>query len=82
MFFGIFRVYFIRLNSRFNRVYSVSSTAFKSYTDNIRIEDPGFSLSAIFQLGSVFAIFWYFRNDMLNLKRQFKNYFDSFYVKS
>ena len=32
------------------------------------IDDPGPSLSAIIQLGSVFAIFWYFRKTFFNLK--------------
>ena len=34
------------------------------------IEDPGPSLSAIIQLGSVLALIWYFRNDFLKIKSQ------------
>ncbi len=32
------------------------------------IDDPGMSLSAIIQLGSVFAIAWYFKDDIFKLK--------------
>ena len=32
------------------------------------IDDPGISLSAIIQLGSVFAIAWYFKDDIFKLK--------------
>ena len=43
----------------------VSSTAhLKIISLWLGIEDPGSSLSAIIQLGSVFAIFWYFRKDI------------------
>ena len=42
------------------------------------IDDPGSSLSAIIQLGSVFALFWYFRKDIFNLRsgnsKNFINY--------
>jgi len=34
------------------------------------IDDPGISLSAIIQLGSVFALAWYFRNDIFNFRNQ------------
>ena len=45
----------------------VSSTAhLKIISLWLGIEDPGSSLSAIIQLGSVFAIFWYFRKDILS----------------
>ena len=58
----------------------VSSTAhLKVIPIILGIEDPGFSLSAIFQLGSVFAIFWYFRNDIYKFKKDnLKITFDSF----
>ncbi len=47
----------------------VSSTAhLKIISLWFGIEDPGSSLSAIIQLGSVFAIFWYFRNDIFKFK--------------
>jgi len=49
----------------------VSSTAHLKVISLIfGIDDPGPSLSAIIQLGSVFAIVWYFRKTFFNLKRQ------------
>ncbi len=45
----------------------VSSTAhLKIISLWLGVEDPGSSLSAIIQLGSVFAIFWYFRKDIFS----------------
>ncbi len=50
----------------------VSSTAhLKVVSLFFGIDDPGHSLSAIIQLGSVFALFWYFRNDIFKFKSQF-----------
>ena len=56
----------------------VSSTAhLKVLSLFLGIDDPGPSLSAIIQLGSVFALFFYFRNDFFKLKKQnSKNLFD------
>ena len=49
----------------------ISSTAhLKIISLILGIEDPGSSLSAIFQVGSVFALFWYFRNDFFKLRSQ------------
>ena len=49
----------------------VSSTAhLKVASLFFGIDDPGPSLSAIIQLGSVFAIVWYFRKTFFNLKSQ------------
>ena len=49
----------------------VSSTAhLKVISSLFGIDDPGASLSATIQLGSVFAIAWYFRNDIFNFKSQ------------
>ncbi len=49
----------------------VSSTAHLKVIPLIfGIDDPGPSLSAIIQLGSVFAIVWYFRKTFFNLKSQ------------
>jgi len=49
----------------------VSSTAhLKVISVFLGIDDPGTSLSAIIQLGSVFAITWYFRNDIFNFRTQ------------
>ena len=47
----------------------VSSTAhLKVISLFFGIDDPGPSLSAIIQLGSVFALFWFFRSDIFSLK--------------
>ena len=49
----------------------VSSTAhLKIISLFFGMDDPGPSLSAIIQLGSVFAIIWYFRDDFFKLNRQ------------
>ena len=49
----------------------VSSTAhLKVISLFLGIDDPGASLSATIQLGSVFAIAWYFRNDIFNFRSQ------------
>ena len=50
----------------------VSSTAhLKVISLFFGIDDPGSSLSAILQMGSVFALIWYFKNDIFNLRRQY-----------
>ena len=50
----------------------VSSTAhLKVISLFFGIDDPGPSLSAIIQIGSVLALFWYFRNDIFNLKTKY-----------
>ncbi len=47
----------------------VSSTAhIKVVSHFLGVDDPGTSLSAFIQLGSVFAIAWYFRNDIYNFR--------------
>ena len=49
----------------------VSSTAhLKVISLLLGIDDPGSSLSAILQLGSVLALIWYFRNDFFKLRIQ------------
>ena len=54
----------------------VSSTAhLKIISLFLGMDDPGPSLSAIIQLGSVFAIVWYFRKDIFKNKRQPLNKF-------
>tara|TARA_A100001035_G_scaffold260317_1_gene238487 strand:+ start:427 stop:1233 length:807 start_codon:yes stop_codon:yes gene_type:complete len=61
----------------------VSSTAhLKIISGLFGINDPGSSLSAIIQLGSVFALTWYFRNDFSKLtNHSLKRIFDySIYV--
>ena len=54
----------------------ISSTAhLKVISLLLGIDDPGPSLSAIIQLGSVLAILWYFRNDLLKIKNHSSNKF-------
>jgi len=58
----------------------VSSTAhLKVLSLLLGIDDPGSSLSAIIQIGSVFALLWYFRNDIFKFKiyssKKFTDYF-------
>ena len=49
----------------------VSSTAHLKVISNLLgIDDPGSSLSAIIQFGSVLALLWYFKNDIFKLKSQ------------
>ena len=49
----------------------VSSTAhLKIVSLFFGIDDPGQSVSAIIQIGSVMALFWYFRNDIFKLRSQ------------
>ena len=61
----------------------VSSTAhLKIISLLFGIDDPGSSLSAIIQLGSVFAIFWYFRNDLFRFNKKItKKIYKSFLYK-
>jgi undecaprenyl-diphosphatase len=62
----------------FTEFIPVSSTAhLKVISLLLGLDDPGSSLSAIIQLGSVFALIWYFRNDILNLKSKssIKNFY-------
>jgi len=50
----------------------VSSTAhLKVISLFFGIDDPGPSLSAIIQIGSVLALLWYFKDDIFNSKRQY-----------
>ena len=62
----------------------VSSTAhLKVISHFFGIEDPGSSLSAIIQIGSVLALICYFKNDIFNLRRQFsKNFFEYLFHES
>ncbi|MBO8220920.1 undecaprenyl-diphosphatase UppP [Prochlorococcus marinus] len=53
----------------FTEFIPVSSTAhLKVVSQFLGINDPGSSLSAIIQLGSVLALIWYFKNDIFKLK--------------
>ena len=54
----------------FTEFIPVSSTAhLKVISHFLGINDPGSSLSAIIQLGSVLALIWYFKNDIFQIKR-------------
>ena len=56
----------------FTEFIPVSSTAhLKVISLFLGLDDPGISLSAIIQLGSVFALVWYFRKDIFKFKSQF-----------
>ena len=59
----------------------VSSTAhLKVISLFFGIDDPGPSLSAIIQIGSILALVWYFRNDIFKLRDRYpKNIFDSLF---
>ena len=64
----------------FTEFIPVSSTAhLKVVSHFLGINDPGSSLSAIIQLGSVLALIWYFKNDFFKLKKySSKRIFDNF----
>ena len=58
----------------------VSSTAhLKVISLFLGIDDPGSSLSAIIQLGSVFALGWYFRNDIFKLRTKYSKNFSEYF---
>ena len=60
----------------------VSSTAhLKVVSLFLGIDDPGPSLSAIIQLGSIFALVWYFRNDIFKLKSKYSNLILDYFLK-
>lgn len=60
----------------------VSSTAhLKIISLFFGIEDPGSSLSAIIQLGSVFGLFFYFRNDIFNLRNKYSKKFSQYLLR-
>ena len=58
----------------------VSSTAhLKVVSLFFGVDDPGSSLSAIIQFGSVLALFWYFRDDIFQIRsKSSKKFFDYF----
>ena len=80
MFLEYFEFFLYGLIQGLTEFIPVSSSAhLKVVSLLLGIDDPGLSLSAIIQLGSVLAIFWYFKNDILKFKRQNSNkYFDYF----
>jgi undecaprenyl-diphosphatase len=59
----------------------VSSTAhLKIISIFLGVDDPGASLSATIQFGSVLAIAWYFRDDIFNFRRQSSKYFLEYFL--
>ena len=59
----------------------VSSTAhLKIISLFLGFDDPGISMSAIIQLGSVFALVCYFRKDIFNFRNQFSNKTDDYFL--
>ena len=78
MFPDYFKFFLYGLIQGLTEFFPVSSTAhLKVISLYIGIDDPGPSLSAIIQLGSVLALVWYFRDDFLRLRSQTsKKFFD------
>ena len=78
MFPDYFKFFLYGLIQGLTEFFPVSSTAhLKVISLFFGIDDPGPSLSAIIQLGSVLALVWYFRDDFLRLKSQTsKKFFD------
>ena len=71
MFSDYFKFFLYGLIQGLTEFFPVSSTAhLKVISSFFGIDDPGPSLSAIIQMGSVLAIVWYFRNDFLKLRSQ------------
>ena len=61
----------------FTEFLPISSTAhLKIFSELFGIDDPGSSISAILQLGSVIAILFYFRRDILFRKKSLINFFN------
>ena len=71
MFSEYLKFFLYGLIQGFTEFFPISSTAhLKVISLFFGIDDPGPSLSAIIQLGSVFALLWYFRNEFFKLKSQ------------
>jgi len=71
MFSEYLKFFLYGLIQGFTEFLPISSTAhLKVISLFIGIDDPGPSLSAIIQLGSVLALLWYFRNGFFKLKSQ------------
>ena len=67
----------------FTEFIPVSSTAhLKVLSVFFGIDDPGHSLSAIIQLGSVTALIWYFRNDFLRFRSQSSRKISDYLLKN
>ena len=78
MFSEYLKFFLYGLIQGFTEFIPISSTAhLKVISLFFGIDDPGPSLSAIIQLGSVLALLWYFRNEFFKLKNQSsKKFFD------
>ena len=83
MFLECLKFFLYGLIQGLTEFFPVSSTAhLKVVSSFFGLDDPGPSLSAIIQLGSVLALLWYFRQDFYNLKSQsLKNIFSNFIHK-
>ena len=69
MFLEYLKFIFYGLIQGFTEFIPVSSTAhLKVISQLLGFDDPGSSLSAVIQLGSVFALVWYFRNSIFKLR--------------
>ena len=69
MFLEYLKFIFYGLIQGFTEFIPVSSTAhLKVISQLLGFDDPGSSLSATIQLGSVFALVWYFRNSIFKLR--------------
>ena len=67
----------------FTEFIPVSSTAhLKVISEFLGINDPGSSLSAIIQLGSVLALIWHFKNDIFKLKNKSSKKFIDYFLHS
>ena len=68
-----FKFIFYGLIQGLTEFIPVSSSAHvKIISQLFGINDPGSSFSAILQIGSVLAIFWYFRKNIFNLQNTYK----------
>ena len=76
IFLEYFKFIIYGLIQGFTEFIPVSSTAhLKVISSFLGVDDPGASLSATIQFGSVLALVWYFRHDVFNFKSQFSKRF-------
>ena len=76
------KYFFYGLIQGFTEFIPVSSTAhLKVISLFLGIDDPGHSLSAIIQIGSVLALICYFKKDIFNLRRLYSKNF-SYYLSN
>ena len=78
-----FKYFIYGLIQGFTEFLPISSTAhLKVLSDIFGINDPGSSLSAILQLGSVLAVIYYFRKDIYSSINSRKNFYKNFILES